>query len=77
MKLPISYFNDNFGSSDYKAADAAAQKFVAENGFGKIFAAHKDAWAKYWSGSYINIPDKEIEKTYYTGLYHQKCNSTK
>ena len=78
--LEIAYFitfNDNFGSSDYKAADAAAQKFVAENGFGKIFAAHKDAWAKYWSGSYINIPDKEIEKTYYTGLYHQKCNSTK
>lgn len=42
--LEIAYFitfNDNFGSSDYKAAAAAAQKFVAENGFGKIFAATK------------------------------------
>lgn len=78
--LEISYFitfNDNFEKPDYKAADSAAKAFVQTNGFDKIFADHKAVWAKYWQGSHINIPNKEIENTYYTGLYHQRCNSTK
>lgn len=78
--IEINYFvsfNDNYGKPDYKAADSAAKAFARANGFDKIFAEHKNAWAKYWQGSHINIPDKEIEKTYYTGLYHQRCNSTK
>ena len=70
-------FNDDFEGAKYKEADSAAEKIVSECGFEKIFNGHRAAWAKYWEGSYIDIPDKEIEKTYYTGLYHQRCNSTK
>lgn len=78
--LEITYFvtfNDNFENSKYKEADSKSKMLVAKNGFDKLFADHKNGWAKYWEGSHISIPNKEIEKTYYTGLYHQRCNSTK
>jgi len=75
--LEISYiitFADNF-DRNHKTAHEKLTK-AAQKGFDELFAEHKAGWAKYWQGSHINIPDKEIEKTYYTGLYHQRCNST-
>ena len=78
--LEISYFitfADNFGKNKNQVKkNNALKKIIAENGFEKIFAEHKLAWAKYWEDSYIDIPNKEIQKTYYTGLYHQRCNAT-
>ena len=77
--LEITYFitySDNFPKGDYKAKDKLAKEIVAKKGFDGLLAEHKSAWAKYWEGSHINIPNKEIEKTYYTGLYHQRCNAT-
>ena len=76
----ISYFitfNDDFERKDYRKSDLDARTYVSRNGFDKIFDDHKESWLKYWSNSYINIPDKDIENTYYTGLYHQRCNATK
>ena len=76
----ISYFitfNDDFERKDYRKSDLDARTYASKNGFDKIFADHKESWLKYWSNSYIDIPDKDIENTYYTGLYHQRCNATK
>ncbi len=68
--------NSDIKRQDYVKNDKESVKLIAEKGFKGIFDEHKAGWAKYWEGSYINIPNKEIEKTYYTGLYHQRCNST-
>lgn len=76
----ISYFitfNDDFERKDYRKSDLDARTYASKSGFDKIFADHKESWLKYWSNSYIDIPDKDIENTYYTGLYHQRCNATK
>ena len=77
--LEITYFitfADDFGKRNYKKVDAKLQDVVKSKGFDGLIADHKEGWAKYWEGSHINIPNKEIEKTYYTGLYHQRCNAT-
>ncbi len=68
--------NRDIKRQDYAKLDADDAKLIADKGFDGIFDEHKTGWAKYWEGSHINIPNKEIEKTYYTGLYHQRCNST-
>ncbi len=46
-------------------------------GFDGLLASHKKAWGEFWRGAEIDIPDKSIENAYYTGLYHQRCNTTK
>jgi len=78
--LVITYFvsyNDDFEKKDFAKESAKMRETAESKGFDGLFADNKASWAKYWEGSYIDIPNKEIEKTYYTGLYHQKCNSTK
>ncbi|MBO5254748.1 MAG: hypothetical protein J6B07_02870 [Opitutales bacterium] len=79
--LEICYFitfADNFGKDkNFVKKNELLQKIVTEQGFDKIFQKHKNAWEDYWKDSYIDIPNKEIQKTYYTGLYHQRCNATR
>ena len=77
--LEITYFitfSDDFKLDKKRLGNDKILALAKEKGFDGLMADQKSAWAKYWEGSHINIPNKEIEKTYYTGLYHQRCNST-
>ncbi len=60
--------------SDLDAPDflATAKKNVTELTPLKVdalAAAHRDWWTRFWARSFIEIPDKEIEKHWYAALY--------
>jgi alpha-L-fucosidase 2 len=38
-------------------------------------AAHRSWWQAYWSRSYVEIPDKAVEKSWYGSLYLLACAS--
>lgn len=40
-------------------------------------AEHEKGWRDFWGDTYVNLPDKELERTYVTALYNLKCWSTK
>ena len=45
--------------------------------YAALKASHEKAWSAFWGDSRIDIPDKRLERTYYTALYNLKCWSTK
>ncbi|MFV0506755.1 MAG: glycosyl hydrolase family 95 catalytic domain-containing protein [Bacteroidales bacterium] len=50
-----------------KASDIVDK--AMEQGIGTQYASHSKWWTDFYSQSYINIPDKIIEKQYYNELY--------
>ncbi|RIH66916.1 hypothetical protein D1164_00320 [Mariniphaga sediminis] len=42
---------------------------AAEAGIDKIYEAHKQRWADFWSKSFVDIPDDYIENLWYMNLY--------
>ena len=42
---------------------------AASEGFEKLFAEHAKWWKQYWQKSFIAIPDKMLERTYYFSWY--------
>jgi hypothetical protein len=61
-----------FSDLDQPDFTAAARSRVAELDAAAIAArtaAHRRWWADFWSRSFIEIPDKEIEKRWYAALY--------
>lgn len=60
--------------SDLDAPDylAAAKERIAEltpEQTGELTARHRGWWTEFWARSFIEIPDKEIEKHWYAALY--------
>jgi len=57
---------------DAKNCLAAAQALVRDLSparLAKLSANHRAWWSDFWSRSFIEIPDKEIEKRWYAALY--------
>ena len=55
---------DNFASSAKRRVAALTPK-----GLEVLSARHQKWWAEFWSRSFVEIPDKEIEKRWYAALY--------
>ena len=51
-----------------RAAQNVAQ--LDQNSHLELMAAHADWWQNYWTKSWIDIGESEIEKSYYRSLYH-------
>ncbi|MDD4537508.1 MAG: hypothetical protein PHT80_00715 [Lentisphaeria bacterium] len=43
----------------------------------ELLADHCGRWQQYWAESYVRLPDKRIEATYYSSQYHLKISSTR
>ena len=69
----VAFFVVFADSMDKKPLAAAA---VAAQGWDALKAEHERAWADFWGDTYVSIPDKNLERTYYTALYNLKCWST-
>ena len=54
---------DFLAAAKKRAADLTAQEIEA------ISARHLAWWSKFWAKSFIEIPDKEIERRWYAALY--------
>jgi hypothetical protein len=60
------------GDLDAKSPAAAAKQLVGgltPGKLGAMSAQHRDWWSNFWARSFIEIPDKEIEKRWYGALY--------
>jgi alpha-L-fucosidase 2 len=59
----------NYDAADFqaKAVSAVAAQTSAE--IDSLASAHRAWWDAFWNKSFVEIPDKLIEKQYYAGLY--------
>jgi alpha-L-fucosidase 2 len=65
--------NDN--SSSYQSAADALVGNIAQSDVNNLLTSHESWWQSYWSQSYVEIPDKSIEKSWYGSLYLLGCVS--
>lgn len=70
-------FVDSMDGKDYQQRSEQLKSMIKEKGFNGLFEEHKQQWAKYWDESYVRIPEKKLEKAYYTSSYHLRANATK
>ncbi|WP_370110528.1 hypothetical protein [Streptacidiphilus sp. MAP12-33] len=61
-------------SSWQSGADALVQN-LAQTDVDNHNAAHRSWWQSYWSQSFVEIPDKAVEKSWYGSLYLLACVS--
>ena len=69
----VAFFVVFADSMDKKPLAAAA---VTAQGWDALRAEHERAWADFWGDTYVELPEKDLERTYYTALYNLKCWST-
>ena len=62
-------------SSSWQAGADAIVANLAQSDVGNRNAAHRSWWQAYWSQSYVEIPDKAVEKSWYGSLYLLGCVS--
>lgn len=62
-------FSSNFKAEDCQSAVVEKVKYISKNQLKKIEKAHEDWWADFWAMSWVDIPDKKIEKQYYLSNY--------
>lgn len=70
--LPVALATPILSDLDAKSPTAAAKELAAgltPEKVAALAAAHRQWWAAFWSRSFIEIPDKEIEKRWYAALY--------
>lgn len=56
-------------SSSYQSSADSLVGNLAQTDVNSHNAAHRSWWQSYWSQSYVEIPDKTVEKSWYGSLY--------
>ena len=56
-------------SSAYQANADSLVSSLAQSDVNTLSTAHQAWWQNYWSQSYVEIPDKSVEKSWYGSLY--------
>jgi hypothetical protein len=70
--IPVTLATAILSDLDVKDFSNAAKELTANLTASKILALetqHRAWWSNYWARSFIEIPDKEIEKRWYAALY--------
>jgi alpha-L-fucosidase 2 len=65
----------NNNSSNYQSAADSLVSALAQTDVNNLLTSHEAWWTSYWSQSYVEIPDKSIEKSWYGSLYLLGCIS--
>jgi alpha-L-fucosidase 2 len=65
----------NIDSTSWQAGADALVSGLAQADVGTRNTAHRSWWQTYWSRSYVEIPDKAVEKSWYGSLYLLACVS--
>jgi alpha-L-fucosidase 2 len=65
----VSSIMSNYDSSNYLNESIANVSSITQSRVADFNSAHTGWWSNFWSQSYIEIPDKTIEKEYYGSLY--------
>lgn len=51
------------------------KQIADDNHLAGLAEKHKQWWANFWEKSFVSIPDKEVERAYYQGLYTMASTS--
>ncbi|MFF3562409.1 hypothetical protein ACFYXS_20455 [Streptomyces sp. NPDC002574] len=62
-------------TGSYQADATAAAAAVTQSGLDGLGTAHQNWWSDFWSQSYVQIPDKDVERSWYGSLYLLACVS--
>ncbi|MEY9932165.1 alpha-L-fucosidase 2 [Catenulispora sp. GP43] len=62
-------------SSSWQSSADALVSTLTQSDVDTRKAAHRSWWQGYWSQSYVEIPDKAVEKSWYGSLYLLACVS--
>jgi alpha-L-fucosidase 2 len=71
----VSSALSNIDSSGYQASATSMVGNLAQADVNTLSTAHQNWWSNYWSQSYVQIPDKKVEKSWYGSLYLLACVS--
>jgi alpha-L-fucosidase 2 len=71
----VAGIESNRDSSGYQSAADAMVGSLAQADVSNLLTAHENWWTSYWSQSYVEIPDKAVEKSWYGSLYLLGCVS--
>jgi len=62
-------------SSTYRTTADSMVGSLAQADVNNLLTSHEAWWTSYWSQSYVEIPDKSVEKSWYGSLYLLGCVS--
>ncbi|HLZ57913.1 MAG TPA: hypothetical protein VKR06_13325 [Ktedonosporobacter sp.] len=65
----VSAIISNIDSSTYQSTAISKVSGLAQSDVNNLNGAHRGWWQTYWSQSFVQIPDKAIEKSWYGSLY--------
>ena len=66
---------DDHQTAEYQAAATQLIQSADVRGLSRLYARHTRWWNKFWSRSFIEIPDKLLENQWYGSLYVLACCS--
>lgn len=65
----VSSVQTDLDATNFQAAAQALVRDLSRADIVKLSASHRGWWKKFWARSFIDIPDKEIERRWYAALY--------
>jgi alpha-L-fucosidase 2 len=65
----VAAIESNNDSSTYQSTADSMVGSLAQADVNNLLTSHESWWQSYWSQSYVEIPDKSIEKSWYGSLY--------
>jgi hypothetical protein len=71
----VSSIMSNYDSSSYQTASIANVNGMTAGTVSGDLSSHEAWWSNFWAQSYVEIPNKTIEKEYYGSLYLLACIS--
>jgi alpha-L-fucosidase 2 len=71
----VAAIESSIDTSGYQATADSMVGTLAQTDVNNLLTSHTSWWQSYWSQSYVEIPDKSIEKSWYGSLYLLGCIS--
>ena len=65
----------NHDTAAYRSQAIERVRDLDEAGCRKLLAAHAAWWKNFWSKSGVSLPDEELEKYWYAGIYAVACTA--
>jgi len=71
----VAGIESNNDSSTYQSTADSMVGSLAQADVNNLLSSHESWWQNYWAQSYVEIPDKSVEKSWYGSLYLLGCVS--
>lgn len=76
----IVYFitmEDSLADLQYALRLNKSIQFIRQAGYDTLLTQNEKAWNDYLSESFVDLPDRSLQRMYNTGQYHLRVNATK